>query len=400
MISLEVARDRILAKLQPLPAEVVPLLRALDRFTAHDIAAGRSVPPFDNSAFDGYAVRSRDLTAAVPGAPIRLRIAGTAAAGSAPADPFPEGTCFRIYTGAPMPAGADAVVMQEDTRAEGPDTILLETPIRPWEGVRFLGEDVRAGTRLVSAGQQLGPTQLSLLAMTGLNRVEVHRAPRVFVLSTGSELIEPGSEPLPGQIHDSNGILMEALVARAGAVVAGRSRVTDDPESTFTALADAACGTDVLVTTGGVSVGDADLLRPAVERLGGSIDFWRIAMKPGKPFVFGRLFDAWWFGLPGNPVSAFVTWWQLVRPALHRLAGGTSVPSRTVPGRLAQSISNRGDRRHFLRVTLGEDGLVTQSGTQASHVQSSLALANALLDVPERTTWEAGRDVHVERIDV
>lgn len=401
MLAVEQARNQILAALASLPTEEVPLLEALDRFAAETLRAPRAVPAFDNSALDGYAVHSTDVAEATPQHPVTLKVVGCSSAGTAPGPAFPTGTCLRIFTGAPLPQGADAIVMQEDTQTSnaGPDHVLVLQRSAPWEGVRFVGEDIRPGAILIDQGRRLRPNALSLLASTGIHQVRVHRRPRIALLSTGSELVEPGEELRPGQIHDSNGVLLESLARREGASIVLRRRIPDDLEATVAALEQASHEADVLVTTGGVSVGDADLLRPALSQLGGSVELWRIAMKPGKPFAFGRLGKAAWFGLPGNPVSAFVTWRILVRPALHRLAGSTEDPNPLLPARLGHPMTNRGDRRHFVRVVLDREGRVFQAGTQASHLQSSLTAANALLDMPPATTWETGREVSIDPFD-
>ncbi len=399
MISLEEAREKILASLPRLGSERVPLSDALGSFASEDVRSDRNVPSFDNSAFDGYAVHASDVATATAAHPATLRVIGIATAGSAPGPAFPKGSCLRIFTGAPMPAGADAVVMQEDTRTAGPDSVDILDTVRPREGVRFAGEDVRPGDVLVRTGHRLNPPALALVASTGIGSIPIHRRPSIFLLSTGSELIEPGLDPQPGQIHDSNGVLLDALARNEGAKVIGCERVTDEVHATVAALQRASAHADVVITSGGVSVGDADLLRPAITALGGSVDLWRIAIKPGKPFAYGRLGAATWFGLPGNPVAAFVTWHVLVRPALRHLAGSRVSPFRSVHAHLGQTISNGGDRRHFIRVIVDEEGLVRPAGTQASHVHSSMAAANALLDVPPSTTWETGRAVRVDLLD-
>lgn len=401
MIALEQARQHILASLDPLPGESVPLLGALGRRPLDDLAARFPAPPFDNSAFDGYAVRAADLVGARADRPIRLPVVGRTAAGAPPGPPLAQGTCHRIFTGAPMPPGADAVLMQEDTQPvdSHPDEILATDSVRPREGVRFAGEDFQMGAILAPAGTPLSPAHLAILAAGGVDRVQVPQRPRMHLLSTGNELVEPGTELAPGRIPDSNGVLLEALARRAGANVVGRRRIPDEINPTLEALAEAARTSDLILTTGGVSVGDADLLRPAVERLGGRLDFWRIAMKPGKPFVFGRIGSAWWCGLPGNPAAVFVTWWQLVRPALMRLGGARDYRSDLVCGTLAEPVSQRGDRRHFFRVRIDAAGSVRLTGGQGSHMQGSLAQANALLDVPPNTHWDAGHPVCVERTD-
>lgn len=399
MITVEQARQQILSHLPRLAAEEVPLIEALGRFTAGEVRSRRRVPGFDNSAFDGYAVHSADVAAASAAAPVRLRVIGVAPAGSAPGPAFAAGSCVRIFTGAPMPAGADAVVMQEDTRRGGEESVEVLDRVGPWEGLRMAGEDFEPGALLAAKGQSVTPALLALMASAGVGTVAVGKRPRVQLVSTGSELVEPGHELEPGQIHDSNGVLLEALARQEGAEVTGRERIADQPEATVRSLDRASSRADVIITTGGVSVGDADLLRPSIVAAGGRVDLWRIAMKPGKPFAFGRLGEAVWFGLPGNPVSAFVTWKLLVRPALRHLAGAAAHAPPRIRARLGQPFANRGDRRHFVRVVLGADGEVRVAGTQASHLQSSLAAANGLLDVPPATLWEVGREVEVELFD-
>lgn len=404
MIPLEAARERILGFLAPLPREEIPLSEALGRVPAILLPARIDLPPFDNSAVDGYAVRAAEISSASPEHPVRLTVAGIAAAGSPPAAAPAPGSCLRILTGAPLPIGADAVVMQEDTLPDDcdPAAILVTSPAGPWENVRFAGEDLRRGVPTLPPAIVLRPAHLALLAAAGFDRIPVHRRPRVALFSSGNELRAPGQPLAPGQIHDSNQVLMAALAAADGAEVVATGHIPDTLEDTVATLQRAldphpgSPRCDVLITTGGVSVGDADYLKPAWTAVGGTLDLWRIAMKPGKPFAWGRYQDLHWFGLPGNPVSAFVTWTQLVRPALRRLLGADDPGLPRIPAFLAESIANRSDRRHFVRVVIQPDGRVRASGTQGSHRLSSLAIANGLLDVPPQTAWPAGHPVQVE----
>lgn len=396
MMTLEEALDRILSTIEPLPEDVVPVAEAVGRVPTQDLVASTDLPPFDNSGVDGYAVRSSDLTRASETSPVTLECIGAVKAGEAPSEIVGPGTCMRILTGALLPAGADAVVMQEDTRIPGNGGVEVLSAVGPWEGVRMAGDDVRRGAVLAEAGEALRPAHIGLLAGSGFAKVSVHRRPRVTLLSTGSELIPLGGVLKPGQIYDSNSVLMRALANQDHLPIVHTGHIPDTLEQTMAELHMASRQADVVVTTGGVSVGDADYVKPAMAALGGSLDLWRIAIKPGKPFAFGRLGAAYWFGLPGNPVSAFVTWWLLVRPALSRLMGMRSTRGRQVLARLAESIANRGDRRHFVRVRFDADGLVRLAGVQASHVQSSLAAADGLLDMPPGAHWEAGREVQVQ----
>lgn len=399
MTSVEEARDSILCSLKPLAhPEILPIVQGTGRVMAEDVFALCDVPAFDNSSVDGYAVMAGDLTNATRIAPVTLRVVGTISAGEAPTIVLTPGTCARIFTGAVLPPGADAVVMQEDVVSDEQGTAIFQEPIKTWEGVRLVGEDVRRNSLLVSAGEKLRAGHIGLLAAAGHAEVAVHRRPRVCLLVTGSELTRPGGELGPGQIYDSNRALLSALAIAEGAQVVSDSHVSDNLELTMAALHSAVRSADVVVTTGGVSVGAADLVKTALMALGGSIEKWRVAMRPGKPFAWGHLEGAYWFGLPGNPVSAYVTWWAFVGPALRKLMGMRDPLGRRITARLAEPVANPGDRRHFVRVTLNSDG-VRLAGVQASHIQSSLAAANALLDVPPHTSWAAGCDVQVELLD-
>ena len=395
MLALETARERLLSALVALPAEPVPVAGADGRVAASDVASPRDLPPFDNSAMDGYAVRSAD-TATVPAT---LRLVGRAAAGGGFAGIVGAGGCVRVFTGAPMPAGTDAVVMQEDVDV-GPDDpmrVVVREGVKPWEDVRFRGEDVRRGARIVAAGTVLGPQQIALLGAAGFAEVAVHRAPRVVVLANGSELRPPGAPLGPGEIHESNTAMLAALVRRAGGVPVAARCVPDDAEVLRSALAGAFAVADVVVTVGGASVGEHDLVKAEFTALGGELEFWRLALKPGKPFFFGRHQDKFLFGLPGNPVSAFVTAVLLVMPALRRLQGIADPGPPSTPGTLAGPLSNPDGRRHLVRVATDADGMVRASGAQASHLLGSLASADGLVDVPPRTTLAAGTAVRVVR---
>ncbi|MGE3309617.1 MAG: gephyrin-like molybdotransferase Glp [Limisphaerales bacterium] len=422
MISLQEARARILDAIEPLAVETVNLDQALGRVVASPVQALLDIPRFDNASVDGYAVRTRDLRAHSNDPTARSRDSGSessesseslsemrpirlpvhsrvAAAGDPPLEGLPDGTCARIFTGAPLPPGTDAVVMQEDTRAEPPGWVTLLASVTPWEGVRFAGEDVRRGSPLASAGQRLRPAHLGLLAAAGVGALKVRRRPRITLLTTGNELVEPSADVPPGKLPDSNRFLLRALAERSGACVARGAWVPDDLEAIMGALGEAAATSDLVVTTGGVSVGDADLLKSAFTRLGGRLDLWRIAVKPGKPFAWGRLGNCHWFGLPGNPVAVFATWQVLVLPALRRFEADQELVGRVGIARLSEPVTNRGDRLHLLRVHVDSKGSVRPIGMQASHIQSGLAAANALLHVPAGSAWETGREVEVEWID-
>jgi molybdopterin molybdotransferase len=380
MISVEDACARILAAVQPLPPNDVPLRQAHNSYAAADLFATVDLPGFDNSAMDGYAVRSADLKTASAEAPVILGCTARIAAGEHLSSPISIGQCARIFTGSMMPEAVDAVVMQEDVVAEG-DRVRFAEPVKPFENVRLRGEDVRKGSKIVSAGERLTAARLGLLAASGHATATVHRSSRVALLSTGNELSEQGVELRPGGIYESNRTMLGAFLAPLKCDVDDYPIVRDDLQSTIAALRTAFRSADMVVSSGGVSVGEYDFVKEAFQALGGSVDLWQIAMRPGKPFTFGQLNGKFLFGLPGNPVSAFVTFLLLVRPAILKMHGATSYGHAMIEGELAESIVNRGDRRHFVRVRF-ENGKIYPAGGQKSHMIGSLSQANALLDVP------------------
>jgi molybdopterin molybdotransferase len=332
---------------------------------------------------------------------VELKLVGHVPAGAVFAGTVQRGTCVRLFTGSPLPDGADAVVMQEDTRIEAsqPGAVLILDRAKPWENVRFRGEDAKTGAVLAQAGEPVTPGRIGLMAASGISSVNVHRRPIVGLLATGSELVESGQPLPPGKIYESNRAALEPLLVRSGAVPRVFPLVPDTLDATCKALKQALDECDAVVTSGGVSVGELDFVKAAFEQLGGKMDFWKVAIKPGKPFVFGRLGGKFLFGLPGNPVSALVTFLLLVRPALRRWQGATNVLPGVAHGVLAEALTNHGDRRHFMRVRMDENGEVRSAGGQASHLLSSLALANGLAEVPPNTTLAAGAPVRVIRID-
>lgn len=398
MISLEEAQTRILEALPALGAQKLKIATAAGRFLSEDILAPAELPPFDNSAMDGYAVRAEDLVRATEKNPIVLELRGKIPAGKAFTEELIPGSCLRIFTGSPLPRGADAVVMQEDISALE-DRITFREPARPWENIRLRGEDVRAGNLIAKKGQRLSPGLVSLAAAAGCARVPVTRQPRVGILATGSELREPGVRLDPGQIFESNRLLLQTLVSRTGAIPKVYPILTDLGKEIQAGLQRALDECDVVISTGGVSVGEFDLVQTAFQEIGGTVDFWKLAIRPGKPFLFGRRNSKLLFGLPGNPVSTAVSFYVLVRPALIKIQGGNDPFLPGVHGTLAQPLVNRGGRRHFMRVRLSADGHVFSAGPQASHMLHSLATANALLDVPPNARLEPETKVKVLLFD-
>ena len=401
MLSLEEAVERSIAAAPLLGSEIVPLADAGGRFVVSALKAGMSLPGFDNSAMDGYAARSADLNGATTESPIELSCIGVIPAGVDPVDTVDEGTCMRIFTGSPIPKGADAVIMQEDCSSTpgNENTVRCNDSIKPWENIRLKGEDVREGDPLITAGTRITAGTIGLLAATGHDSVEVGLMPKVGLLSTGSELVEPPGELQPGKIYESNRDMLVSLVAKANGLPTPYPIVPDMLEDTVTALEQAFADNDVVLTSGGVSVGDHDHLKPAIERLGGSLDFWKVAVKPGKPFVLGQVDGKPVFGMPGNPVSALVTYLLMVRPALLNMQGAAEWRLAKRPGCLVDELANKGNRRHFVRVTIDDHGLVQSVGGQRSHMLGSLAKANGLVDLPPGTRLTKGDPVNVQLID-
>ncbi len=407
MLTLEETQERIsaalaLAAVGPLGTEAVPLADALGRVLAVDVVAPLDLPLFDNSAMDGYAVRAADVAGASAEKPAVLRVVGRVAAGESFADEISLGECVRLFTGSPLPRGADAVVMQEDTQTDSaqPDIVRVLDAARPWENVRLQGEDVKRGAVLLAAGERLTAGRIGLLAAFGFPEITAARRPVVGLLATGSELREAGEKLAPGEIYESNRALLAPLVRAAGAEARLYPLVPDTAAATRAALALALAECDAVITSGGVSVGEFDFVKSAFEQLGGTLNLWKVAIKPGKPFVFGQLNGKHLFGLPGNPISALVTFLLLVRPALLKMQGACATELPTHPGTLAEPIANRGDRRHFVRVRVDAEGRVHLAGMQASHAVGALALANGLVEVSPQTTLAAGSAVRVLRWEI
>lgn len=396
MLDLETALARLLETIPPPKAERVALTESSGRFLAEKIISPLDLPAFDNSAMDGYAVRATDVRGARGNSPISLKLAAKIPAGELFTGELLAGECARIFTGAPLPRGADAVVMQEDARTEGLFVSILDDASSE-ENVRRCGEDVKRGVTLAEAGEEISSGRIALLAATGFATVTVAHRPNVSLIATGSELREPGQPLLSGQIYESNRPMLSPLIARCGGVPKVFPLVPDTFDATRSVLSEAFSASDIVVTSGGVSVGEMDFVKAAFESLGGKIHFWKVAIRPGKPFVFGRLGVKFLFGLPGNPVSAFVTFLLLVRPAILRWQGARDVSLPRHAAVLGESFSNLGDRRHFVRVRVAADGKVFSAGKQASHALSSLAAADGLLDVPPQTTFAADSNVNVLR---
>lgn len=396
LISLEDAQQKMLQQLTPISDCLsVSLFEAAGRITAKPVTSPLDVPPFDNSAMDGYAVRLSDI---VPDR--EFPVAGKAFAGAPFNGDWPAGSVIRIMTGAPIPAGCDAVVMQEQTeQREG--GIVITAEVRDGQNIRRIGEDIQAGKQVLDAGVRLGAAELPLLASLGIAEVSVLRKLRVAIFSTGDELQAVGQPLADGQIYDTNRFTVSLMLNKLGCEVIDLGVIADDPEALRKAFSEADRQADVVISTGGVSVGEADFTKAMLEELG-VITFWKLAMKPGKPFAFGRLANSWFCGLPGNPVSAAVTFYQLVQPLLATLTGQTT---RIMPlrqrARATQRLKKSPGRLDFQRGILsrGEDGVleVRSTGAQGSHVFSSFALADCFIVLDrDRADVEAGEWVEVE----
>jgi molybdopterin molybdotransferase len=390
MLTPTEAARQILEHVSPLAAAPQPLREALDRVLAEDVASPIDLPAWDNSAMDGYAVRAEDIARAGEGPKVTLAVIETVAAGQFPTKPIGPGEVTRIFTGAPLPAGADSVVRQEDTEAAAPGRVTVVRGRDARKNVRHRGEDIRKGAVVLTAGTALGPAQLGVLASIAHANPLVYDAPRVAFLGSGDEIVDldRADEILAGRkVATSNSYTLRALIQRNGGIPVDLGLARDTAESLRERLT-AARGTDLLVTTAGVSVGEHDLVREVLTELGGEIRLWRIAMRPGAPVGFGTLHGRPWIGLPGNPVSAMVTFELFVRPAMRRLLGHRLPFRRTVPVCVGEPITLGPRLRHFLRAVVkpeGPDGRLTArlTGPQGSGILTSMARANALLIVPE-----------------
>lgn len=393
--------ERVLAGVEPLPAYHQPLMEALGLAAAETVSSTVSLPPFDNSAMDGYAVRHADVVTATGESPVHLPVVGEIGAGNATLLALPPGTAAKIMTGAPVPEGADAVVPYEWTD-RGSATVRIDRAPEPRQHVRDLGGDVMAGDLLVEEGTVLGPRHLGLLASVGRASVAVRQRPRVVVLSTGSELREPGGPLGHDSIYDGNSYLLAASARRAGAVVYRVGIVPDEPRAFLDALDDQLVRADLVVTSGGVSMGDFDVVKAALRPLG-TVWFGPVAMQPGKPQGFGHVGEdrVPIFTLPGNPVSSYVSFELFVLPALRKMMGLEPYSRPVVRARLTHDVTSPPGRRQFLRGHLdAEHGTVSPVGGAGSHLVGDLAAADALLVVPEDTTaLAAGSTVDVVPLD-
>jgi len=397
MISVEEARDRILAGLRPTPAELVALPDAWGRVTAAPVIARLTQPPADMSAMDGYALRAADGTAGAV-----LRVTGAAPAGHPFDGQIGPGEAVRLFTGSVVPAGADTILLQEDATA-GEGTVRVNETVRPSRHIRRTGQDFAAGDAVLPQGRRLTARDIGLAAAANHPWLTVHRCPRIGILATGDEIAMPGEPIPPGGVVSSNSHALAAMVRAAGGTPIVLPVAADTPGA-IAAVADAIAGMDMLVTTGGASVGDHDLVVAGLQARGLTLDFWKIAMRPGKPLLFGALGATPVLGLPGNPVSALICAILFLLPALARLSGLPAAPPPTVPARLATPLPANDRRADYLRATLAADSagrlVATPIASQDSAMLRRLAQADALIvRPPHALAAPEGADIAVIRLD-
>jgi molybdopterin molybdotransferase len=403
-LSVDRARALILAQLSPIQAsERVALRSALGRVLANDVLAPCNVPAHDNSAMDGFALRFSDLSTA---GPTRLQLVGTALAGQMFAGTVGSGECVRIMTGALPPPGTDTVVIQEVAQSDG-DFVLIPPGQRPGQNIRRAGEDLKLGTAALTAGKLVRPAELGLMASLGFAEVSVKRRLRVAFFSTGDELCSIGSPLAEGEVYDSNRYTLYGMLTRLGCDVLDLGVIRDDPALIKTAFREAAASADVVITSGGVSVGEADFVKQLMEQMG-EVLFWKIAMKPGRPMAFGRIGEgengAWLFGLPGNPVAVMATFYQFVRDALYKLMGADPIPAvPLLTVTCASALKKFAGRTEFQRGVLAlQDGQwqVHATGAQGSGILRSMSDANCLIVLEQdRGNIAAGETVQVQLFD-
>ncbi len=399
VLSVEEVLERVLSRVAPVATERVDLLSALDRVLAEPVVAPLDIPPWPNSSMDGYALRSEDVRKASPEQPAVLTVVGRIPAGIVAPRPIAPGEAFRIFTGAPLPEGADSVIPQEEVQTDE-QVVTVMRPVAAGEYVRRAGEDVRTGETVLEPGHPIGAAEVGLLATLGRAQVRVFGRPRVAILSTGDELVDLGGAIGPGKIANSNTYALMAQVTAAGGEPINLGVAPDSLPAIEERLRWGLTA-DLLISSAGVSVGEFDFVREALCHLGAELHLWQVAMRPGKPMTFGSLGSRPVFGLPGNPVSAMVTFELFVRPALRKMAGHRTLHRPTIQARALAPIPNSGRRRGYLRVTLSpcDGGFGARlTGEQGSAILRSMVMADGLAVVPPDTTIPAGAEVTVIRL--
>ena len=397
MLTVEEARERMLDTIRVLAPEKRGILDCLGHVLAEDIYAVEHIPPFDNSAMDGFAVIAEDVQGASKETPVSLSVIETIAAGYAPKQQLEKGKAARIMTGAMMPAGADAVVMQEATQFDG-ERVKIAEAVEKAENVRFTGESVRNGDLVMGSGKLLRPQECSMLASLNRPEVLVHKRPRVAVVSTGDELTPLGNKLEPGKIRDSNRHGIYAQLQEAGCIPIDMGIARDDEAETERTFRDGLNRADALITSGGVSVGEHDVVKTVLSKLG-EINFWRVAMKPGKPQAYGMADGKPIFGLPGNPVSSLVVFELFVRPALLKMAGHSNPFRPTFKAELEEGVANKDKRTNFMRAIITQregEYFAKTTGPQGSGILYSLVLANGFIVIPPGVSLKAGDEVEAQ----
>ena len=398
MISVEDAQKSILDMIRPMGRERAGLLNSLGRVLAEDVHSSRAIPPWNNSAMDGYALRAEDVAGASRETPKTLRVIEEIQAGVVATRTLGPGEAIKIMTGAPIPDGADAVVLVEETERISEDEVHIFLSVREGEAVRLAGEDVKPGETVLAQGARLGPASLGMLANIGRPSVYVYQKPRVAILATGEELVDLGDAPGVGQIFNSNSYALAAQVLEAGGEPLLLGIARDNAEDLQRHIEDGLAA-DLMITSGGVSVGDFDLVKSTLGGLGNDMRFWRVRMKPGKPMAFGVLNDKPVFGLPGNPVSTMVSFELFVRPSLLKMQGHKRLFRTAVEARLLHPLTKSPERRHYVRSIVYRDGeawAVRAIEAQGSNILHSMVRANGLVVFPEyETELAAGSRVQV-----
>ena len=401
MIQVQEALDKILSKIQFKGVEKIPLDQALGRVMAEDVVSRINNPPLDNSAMDGYALIAGDIQSATPENPVKLEMVEEIAAGYTAKGTLKPGQTMRIMTGAPIPPGADAVLMQEDTQKDG-DSILCLDRADVEENIRRAGEDIKIGESVLKKGTTLSPAHIGMLAVIGRSQIAVSQRPTVSILSTGDEILELDETPQGPQIFNSNGHMLAAQIKSAGGIPIYLG-IAKDTEKDLMEKFEWALKADIVVSSGGVSVGDYDLVKSSLQKMGQDMLFWKVAMKPGKPLAFGRIGKTPIFGLPGNPVSSFVSFEQFVRPSLRKVLGCSDLSHKTVQAKLTRTIHKKPGRLHFLSSIVswaGGEYTVTPAGEQGSGILKSAANANGLLIFPlEAEEIKQGQEVAVQLLE-
>jgi molybdopterin molybdotransferase len=401
MIQVQEALNTILSKIQFKGVEKVPLDQALGRVLAEDVVSRINNPPLDNSAMDGYALIAEDIQSATPESPVKLEVVEEIAAGYMAKGTLKPGQAMRIMTGAPIPSGANAVLMQEDTEKDN-NSILCMDKADVEENIRQAGEDVKIGEQVIKKGTTLSPAHIGMMAVVGRSQIAVGQRPIVSILSTGDEILELDETPEGPQIFNSNGHMLAAQIKSAGGIPLYLG-IAKDTEKDLMEKFEWALKADIVVSSGGVSVGDYDLVKASLQKMGQDMLFWKVAMKPGKPLAFGRIGETPIFGLPGNPVSSFVSFEQFVRPSIRKALGCSDLTHKTVQAKLTRTIHKKPGRLHFLSsIVSWADGeyTVTPAGEQGSGILKSAANANGLLIFPlEAEEIKEGQEVAVQLLE-